>query len=84
MTRTATRDPGYQRHCRGDRRPVLGATPAERLGRLLRLRALVGWDDAEAHRRARATYGAIGFEVLTGDEADELLATLAGATTRGA
>lgn len=76
------RDGGYSRHCRGDRQPILGDTPAERVERLGRLREalrLAGWGEAQANRHAHRRYGVIGIELLTAGEADELIATLAGA-----
>jgi hypothetical protein len=85
MFTLTTRDPGYQRHCRDDRRPVLGNSPSERLARLGRLRAalaLAGWGEAEANRHARAKYGQLAIELLTADEADEVIAMLAGGAAR--
>lgn len=84
----------YNRHCRADRRPILGATPAERLARLARLRAAIaaaGWTGAAANRHAHRVYGMVAVELLTAEEADELIAHLGrlagnpvGATTEGA
>lgn len=76
----AVRDGGFQRHCRDDHRPILGITPADRLARLGRLRAalvVAGWGEVEANRHARTRYGQIGIELLTADQADEMIATLA-------
>jgi hypothetical protein len=79
MFTLTTRDPGFQRHCRDDRQPVLGDSPAERLARLGRLRAalaLAGWGEAEANRHAHQVYGQIAIELLTAGEADALIASL--------
>lgn len=82
MTTQPKRRPGdYNRHCRDDRRPILGDTEAERRERLGRLRAALaaaGLDEAGANRLAHARYDVVGIELLAADEADELIAALGG------
>ena len=80
-----SRDPGYQWHCRADRRPILGDTIPERWARLGRLHAAIaaaGWGEAETNRHAHRTYGVVGIELLTADHADALIAMLAPARER--
>ncbi|WP_196301466.1 hypothetical protein, partial [Streptococcus pneumoniae] len=60
---------------------VLGASADERLARLLRYRALVqsGCDERAVNAAIHREYGVIGFELLTGEQADAVLAGLEGA-----
>jgi hypothetical protein len=82
-TRHRTRRPGdYLAHCRADGRPILGATPAERLEQLFRLRSAIaaaGWDEGEANFYSSRSFGQVGIELLTAGEAEALIARLAGA-----
>lgn len=73
-------EPGaYQRHARADGRPILGDTPEERLAMLGRIRAALaasGKTEREVNAYVGAVYNVASFEVLTADEANDLVAVL--------
>lgn len=76
----AEREPGaYQHHAREDGQPILGGTPDERQAMLARIRAAMaaaGKTEAQVNEYVGAVYNVAAFEVLTEQQARELLVDL--------